>query len=130
MKPILAPAAFLAFLPSCGTTGNAPDTTPLISVSVTYASAKLAEKRPVLVDDLRVLSVELDHLADGIVNRATVLAVLQKHLPAGDAEARALTSLVVGYFPAPEQAFPVSDKLKSLLKTVAAAIRFGLPSTK
>lgn len=122
--------ATAALTPSCTNTSVSTDTGPLVSVSVTYATAKLAAKRPALAHDLNAVSTALDQLADGVLNRETVTALLASHLLLADAEAKALMALISGYFPAGDAALPVNTKLSTLAHSVASAIRFGLPATK
>lgn len=122
-------ASVIIALSGCQTTG--PTTTgPLISVSVTYATSKLVQKRPALADELLAAADALDTLSASVVNQETVLRILGDKVPADSPEARALVSLIGSYFPQGDAAIPISDELAALCKQIAAAVRLGLPASK
>jgi len=129
MTKLLIPTLALALLASsCSTTGGSKDAAVLLSAGVTYYSAKAAQKSPEKAEKLRAAADALDVLAEGIVNRDTILALLTEKLGKKDPELAVLVTLVVGYFAPAETSIPEAEKYSALAKSVAAAIRAGLPA--
>lgn len=126
MKWILVAAITLA-VSSCQTTS---EWNPGVSIGVTYATGKLVQKSPDLLDELIRLADGFEDIADGVVNQETILNLLEAKLPDNTPEAKALRSLIASYFPSDDAALPLSDRLRFLCQQIAAAIRFGLPASK
>lgn len=125
-------AIAIAFTPSCTSPGGTGsfDPGPAVSVLVTYKAAKITEKSPARAAKLNEVADALDILADGVVNKETVTSLLLKHFSADGAEEKALIALLSGYFPSGDAAIPVSSKLSALARSIASAIRAGLPASK
>lgn len=128
MKILALLTCLALLLPSCESTGGAASAVPLLSAGVTYYTAKTAQKSPQKAAKLSEAAAALDTLSEGVVNKETVLALLGDKLGANDPEMKALITLVGGYFPAGDVALPHQAQLAALAKTVAGAIRAGLPA--
>ena len=113
---------------SCSTTGGQQDATVIVSAGVTYMTARAVQKNPAKAESLREAADALDVLADGVVNRETVLALLTDKLGSKDPALTALVTLVVGYFAPGDIGLPQNSQYSKLAKTVADAIRAGLPA--